>query len=114
GPISLVCIFLRIENAGLRKIEVVDLGVLRVDVEDCVTQDSNGFDRVDALPEHVAWILIATDAVAGNGAELQHRLRTVNNKAGVHLNCDLYSMIFGELAVLDPIWSDFLLPLPVE
>ena len=45
---------------------------------------------------------------------LQHRFRTVDDKARVHFDRDLYAVIFGELAVLDPEGSDFLFPLPVE
>src|SRR5437868_11102150 len=111
GSISLVRVFFGVENTGLRQIEVVNLSILGVDVEDRVPEHSNRFNGIDVLPEHMTGIVIATDTIAGNRSQLEHRLRTVNDKARMHFDGDLHPVIFSELAVLNPIRSDFLLPL---
>jgi hypothetical protein len=43
-----------------------------------------------------------------------HRLRAIDDEAGVHFNGDLHAVIFGELGVLDPVRRDHFVPLPGE
>ncbi len=103
GAVLLVGILLGVEHAGLRQVVIVDLRVFGVDVEDGIAQDADRLDGVDALPEHVARIVVAADAIARDGAQLQHRLRAVDDEPGMHFDGDLHAVIFGELAVLGPV-----------
>ena len=67
----------------------VDMGVLGVDVEDGVAEHADGLDRIDALPEHVAGIVVASHGGARDRAQLEQGLRAVGDEAGVHLDGDL-------------------------
>src|SRR5579872_5886507 len=84
GPILLVGIELGIEHARRRQVSAVDLGILGVDVENSVAQDTDGGDGVDALPEHVARVVIAAERFTGDRAQPEQRLRAVGNEAGMH------------------------------
>ncbi len=66
------------------------------------------------LPKHVAGIVVAADVVAGNGAELKHGFRAVNDEPGMHLDRDFYAVVAGEFSVLGPVRRDLLFPLPIE
>ena len=79
-----------------------------------IAQDADGRDGIDALPEHVAGIVVAADAGAGDGAQLQHGFGAVDDEAGMHLDRDLDAVIGGELALLGPVGDDLLLPLPLQ
>ena len=54
--------FLVSSTPVLGRLAGVDLGVLGVHVENGIAQHADGFDRIDALPEHVAGIVVAADA----------------------------------------------------
>src|SRR5438045_3349095 len=83
-------------------------------VEDGVAQHANRRDRIDALPEHVARIVIAADAFAGDLAQLEHGFGTVDHEPRMHFDRDLYAVILGELADFGPVRSNLLLPLPFQ
>ena len=83
-------------------------------VENRIAQNADGLDRIDALPEHMARIVVAADRRTGDRAQLQQRLRAIDDEAGMHLDRDLDAVIFRELRVPGPIGRDFLLPLPFE
>src|SRR5690242_5498487 len=110
GPVSFVRILLRVENAGFRKVEVVDLSIFSVHVEDCVSEHANRLGGFDGLPEHVGRIEVGPDTVTSDRAMLQHRPRAIRDKSRMHFDRDFHAVIFGKLAVLSPEWSDFLLP----
>ena len=82
----------------MRQVAVVDLRVFGVHVEDGIAQNADGGDGIDALPEHVAGIVVAADGVAGDRAQPQHGFRAVDDEAGMHLDGDLHAVILGELA----------------
>ena len=71
-------------------------------------------NRIDALPEHVAGIVVAADARASDGAQLQQSLRAIGDEAGMHFDGDLDAVILGELRVPGPIGRHLLLPLPIQ
>ena len=50
----------------------------------------------------------------GDGAQLEHRLGTVDHEARMHLDGDLDAVIGGELRVLRPIGRHHFVPLPLE
>ncbi len=52
--------------------------------------------------------------MAGDRAQLQHRLRTVDDESGMHLDGDFHAVIGGKFCVLGPVRNDFLLPLPIQ
>src|ERR1700722_422684 len=85
-----------------------------MDVENCVLEYADGGDGIDALPEEMARIEIATDVGSCDGAQLQQGLRVVDYKSRMHFNGDLYPVFGGELRVCDPIRRNHFTPLPVE
>ena len=114
AAVGFVGVGLGVEHAGARQVGRVDLRVLGVDVEDGVLEHADGGDGIDVLPEHVAGIEIAADAGPGDGAQLEHGLRAVDDEAGMHLDGDLHAVVGGEFPVLAPVGSDDFVPLPVE
>src|SRR4051812_20638460 len=114
GSIALIGVLLCIENACLRQIVIVNLSIFSVYVEDSISQHADRLDGIDTLPEHVAWIVVTADAIASDGAQLQHRFGTVDYEPGMHLDGDFDAVVFGELAMLNPVRRNFLLPLPLE
>ena len=56
--VKLVAIMLGVENAVLRGIVLVDLGILRVEVIDRALELADSCNGVDALPEKVGHILL--------------------------------------------------------
>src|SRR5271169_443009 len=114
AAVALVSVRFGIEHAGARKIHRVKLRVFRVDVEDGVREHTDGGDGIDALPEKMAWIEVATYAGSCDVAEFEHRLRTIDHEPGMHFDGDLHAVISSELCVVDPIRCDYFAPLPVE
>ncbi len=92
----------------------VKLRVFGMDMEDGAFEHSHGGDGIDALPEEMARIEIATHIGSGNGAQPEHRLRVVDDEPGMHFDGDLHAMVGGELCVFDPVGRDHFAPLPVE
>ena len=114
GAVALVGIALGIQHAGERQVALVDLRILGVNMIDAVVQHADGGDRIDALPEHMARVVIAAHRFAGDGAQFQHRLRAVDHEAGVHLDGDLHAVIRGEPGMPGPVRRHNLVPLPGE
>src|SRR5277367_5668332 len=83
-------------------------------MEDGAFQQANGGDGIDALPEQMARIEITPNAGAGDGAQLEHRLRTVDYESGMHFDRDLHTVIGGKFCMFYPIGRDYFGPLPVE
>src|SRR4051812_24895101 len=112
--ISFVGVRLRVEHAGHWQIAFIHLSIFRMNVENRISQYSNSRDWIDTLPEHVTRVVIAADRRTCKGTKAQHRFWAVGEKAGVHLNCDSYSVIGSELASLDPKRCCYILPLPFQ
>src|SRR5580698_8686187 len=85
-----------------------------MNVENRPFQHAYGRYGIDSLPEQMTGIEIATDKRPGDRAQLQHRLRTVDHKSRMHFDGDLHAVILSEFCVLDPIRSDYFVPLPIE
>src|SRR5580658_8023467 len=62
AAVALMSVRFRIEHASAWKVGWVNLRVLGMDVEDGASKYANGGDRIDALPEEMAGIEVATDA----------------------------------------------------
>ena len=77
-------------------------------------EHADGGDRIDALPEEMARIEVATHVRSCDGAQPEHRLRAIDDEPGMHFDGDLHAVVGGELRVLDPIGRDHFVPLPVE
>ena len=60
AAIALVGVGLGIEHAGARQVDRVKLRIFGVDVEDGAFEDADGGDGIDALPEEMARIEVAT------------------------------------------------------
>src|SRR5208282_4745116 len=112
GALALRGVGLSIEHAGARQIDRVKLRVFGMDVEDRVfgLKNADGGDGINILPEKMAGIEVTTYGRSGDGAQLEHRLRTIDYEAGMHFDGDLHAMIRGELRVLDPIGRDDFVP----
>ena len=83
-------------------------------MENGIAQHANGFDRIDALPEHVAGIVIASDALARDAAQPQQCFGAVADEAGMHFDGDLHAMVLGKFGLPGPIRNYFLFPLPIQ
>src|SRR2546423_14156963 len=114
AAVPFIGVFLRVENTCFGQIKIVNLCVLSVHMEDAIAQYTDSLYGIDSLPEHMAGIVVTSDAVSRNRTKLQHGLGAIHDEARMHLNCDLHTVIFCKLAVIGPIGRNFLLPLPVE
>src|SRR5271170_7598203 len=85
-----------------------------MDMEDRVTKNSDGRNWIDALPEHVAWVVVAANCRPCQGTQPQHRLGAIHHKPRMHLDCNLHSVLRSERSVLYPVWCDHLIPLPFQ
>src|SRR5665213_940416 len=112
--IALVGVFFRIEDSRHGEIPRVHLSVFRMYVKDAIPQHADGGDGVDALPEHMAGIVIATDRFPRNRAQAQHGFRVVNHEPGMHFDGDFHAVVSREPAVFLPVRRDAPLPLPLE
>src|SRR5439155_26958745 len=71
GAILLVGIKLSVEHARRRQVAAVNLRVFCVYMENRIAEHPYRRDRVDALPEHVAGVVIATESLAGDRPQAQ-------------------------------------------
>src|SRR5438270_7229563 len=83
-------------------------------MEDGVAKDPYRSDWIDALPEHVARIIVTTDRWARNVPQLQERFGAIDYEAGMHLDGDSNAMRGCDTRPLAPIGCDHLLPLPAQ
>src|SRR5688500_8821023 len=91
GAVTLISVLLGSQNDHAGKVALVDLGIFRMHMIDAIAELANGRNRIDALPEHMARIVVAADRLAGDGAQLQHRLRRVADEARMHFDGDANS-----------------------
>src|SRR5215469_3686457 len=59
--IAFVRVRLRVKNTCAGEVSRIKLCIFCVDVEDSVSQNAHGCNRVNVLPEHMTWIVIATN-----------------------------------------------------
>ena len=114
AAVQLVAVMLRIEHAVEGGVVLIDLRILRVEVEDRVAELANDRHRVHSLPDEVARIEVRADVFAGRFADAQHRLGVVNAEAGMKLERDLYAVLLRELLFLLPVRNKLLVPLVIE
>jgi hypothetical protein len=69
---------------------------------------------IDALPEEMAGIEVASHAGSGDGAQPEHGFRAVDDESWMHFDGDLHAMVGGEFSMLDPVGRHHFVPLPVE
>src|SRR5579864_3130205 len=112
--VAFVSIRLGVEDAGAHHVGWVQLRILGMHVEDGVAQHADRNYRVDTLPEEMARIEVASYVLSRDCAQPEHRLRTVDNEARMHLDCNLHPVVSSKLRVLDPVGCDHLVPLPVK
>ena len=113
GTVAFVGIRLRVEHASERQVAVVHLRILGVNVQDRIAQNPDGGNRVDALPEHVARVVITANRRTRDGPQFQHSFGIVDQESGMHLNGDSDAMIGGKTSVRGPIRSGYVIPLPL-
>ena len=114
GAVFLVAVGLRIQDAVDHIIHVIHFRVFGVAMEDSLTQYANGGAGIDALPEHMTGIEVATQSGARLSAQAQHGLRIVDRKPRMHLDGNAHAVVLRELGALAPEWNHLLLPLPFQ
>ena len=115
GAVSLVAVMLRIEDAELRGVVLVDLRILRVEVIDSALELADSRYGIDALPDKVRGVEVCADNVADCRSELEKSFGIIYAESGVHLKCDmLNSVLYGKLTRFLPIRDQLFVPLSIE
>src|SRR6266481_2042844 len=65
STVALIRVWLGVEYSCQRQISWVQLRVFGMHVEDGIAENPDGGDWIDALPEHVAWVVVAANRQPG-------------------------------------------------
>ena len=117
AAVQLVREVLGVQYAVDSGVVLVDLGVLRMEVEDrmFLAEGADCGDGVNTLPDQMAGVEVGADFRADSGAELEQGFDVVNAEAGVHLKRELGNAVLsGKLDLLLPEGDELLFPLPFE
>ena len=97
-------------------VDGVNLGVLGMDVEDCLAaQSADDLDGVHALPNQMAGIQVGADFGANGLTQLFQGVGVVHAEALVHLQRDfVHAVGLGEGDKVLPIGDENFLPLPIH
>ena len=113
--VDLVSVVLRVENADPRGVDLVDLGVLRVDVVDRVAEHTDRRGGFHSLPYEVGGVEVRADDVADCRSQFEKRLGIVAAEAGMKLERDVSDAVrFCERRRLFPVRNKDLVPLIVK
>src|SRR6202021_2853820 len=99
--VALLRVGLGVENATALQVRRVKLRVFGMDMQDCAIQHAHGGNWIDTLPKQMTRIKIASDIRSSDRPQLQHRLRIVDKKTGMHLNRDFHPVVGHKLRVFD-------------
>src|SRR6266568_56774 len=106
-----------IQHAILANIAFEYQRVLHMGMEQraLLREQMNDFDRIAALPEKVAKVVVGPDFLAHSLAQPQHGPGIVDHKSRMHLESDLaHTMLARKPGCLPPIRNHLFLPLPLH
>jgi hypothetical protein len=115
GAVNLIAVGLRVKHAVNHGVEFVNLGILRVEVEDGVAHFSYAGNGVHALPDKVARVEVRADFGANRLAQFHKALGVVNAETRVKFERDFVNAVrLREGDKIFPVGDEFFIPLPLE